>query len=262
MNTVKQRTRLSGLGDQLLVITVVAVAWELFGRSSRGEIADVPPLSTSLVRLTELAVDQEFWNAVRDTLVNTGIGLLMTVAIGIPVGLLIGLNRRASLSTGSLIDFCRFLPAVALLPLVLLLFGATRTTVVCLVVISAIWPMIIQSIYAAQQSDSVLRQVSKTFHLTRADIWTSIYLPSATPFIFTGLRVSASIALLLSISVEFLGGAPGIGKMLNSALVNNHPATVFALVLVSGGLGMLLNTILHYTQRRLLGWHPSVRSVH
>lgn len=259
---MKEKTRLSGLGDQLLVIALIAVAWEVFGRSSRGEIADVPPLSTSLGRLAELAMDPFFWAAVGDTLVNTGIGLLVTVSIGIPVGLMIGLNRRAALSTGSLIDFCRFLPAVALLPLVLLLFGATRTTVVCLVVISAIWPMIIQSIYAAQQSDSVLRQVSRTFRLTRADIWTNIYLPSATPFIFTGLRVSASIALLLSISVEFLGGAPGIGKMLNNALVNNQPATVFALVLVSGGLGMLMNTILHHTQRRLLGWHPSVRSTH
>lgn len=261
MNPVLERARLRGHADQLLVVGLVAVVWELFGRSSRGETADVPPLSVSLTRLAELMMDPAFWQVVGDTLANTGLGLLVTIVVGVPAGLLIGLSHKASLSTGSLIDFCRFLPAVALLPLVLLMFGATRTTVVCLVVISAIWPVIIQSIYAAQQSDSVLRQVSKTFHLSRADVWTSIYLPSATPFVFTGLRVAASMALLLSISAEFLGGAPGIGKMLQLALVNNQPATVFALVLVSGGLGLVLNAILHFIQRRLLWWHPSVRSV-
>lgn len=261
MNKVLEKTRLRGLTDQLIVLGVLAVAWEAFGRSDRGEVSDVPPLTTSLAKLVELIGESTFWQAIGDTIVNTGLGLLVTIAVGIPLGLMVGLSRKASMSTASLIDFCRFLPAVALLPLVLLIFGATRTSVVCLVVISAIWPMIVQSIYAAQQSDSVLRQVSKTFRLTRTDVWTSIYLPSATPFIFTGLRVSASIALLISISAEFLGGAPGIGRLLNSALVNNQPENVFALVLVSGGLGLLLNAILHLAQKRLLWWHPSVRSV-
>jgi ABC-type nitrate/sulfonate/bicarbonate transport system permease component len=146
------------------------------------------------------------------------------------------------------------------LPLALLLFGATRNMVVAIVVISAIWPMLIQSIYATEQSDSVLQQVSKAFSLSRLDVLRHIYLPSATPFLFTGLRVSASIALLLSISAEFLGGAPGIGKTLNDALVNNKTETVFALVLVSGVLGLGLNAVLQLARRRLLWWHPSERT--
>lgn len=254
------RTAFRGWLDRVAVILLLAAVWELFGRSAAGQQANIPPLSDSLRQLLALATDPSFRSALGATLTNTGLGLLITVLIGVPVGLFIGLNRKASLSTGALIDFCRFLPAVAFLPLALLLFGATRDMVISIVVISAVWPMLIQSIYATEQIDSVLRQVSAAFRLTRLDVLRYIYLPSAIPFLFTGLRVSASIALLLSISAEFLGGAPGLGKALNEALINNKTETVFALVLISGGLGLALNGVMQLARRRLLWWHPSERT--
>lgn len=260
MRLTVTRTASRGLLDQVAVVLLLGTVWEVFGRSAAGQQADIPPLSDSLRQLLALTTDPSFWSALGATLTNTGLGLLITVLIGVPVGLFIGLNRKASLSSSALIDFCRFLPAVAFLPLALLLFGATRDMVVSIVVISAVWPMLIQSIYATEQSDSVLQQVSKAFRLTRLDVLRHIYLPSATPFLFTGLRVSASIALLLSISAEFLGGAQGLGKTLNEALVNNKTETVFALVLISGGLGLGLNAVMHLARRRLLWWHPSERA--
>ena len=260
MTITATRPALRGTADQAAVLGFCAVVWEVFGRSAAGQKADVPPLTATVGELFSMAAGSPFWSALGSTLVTTAIGLAITLAISVPVGLALGLSEKAALSTGPLIDFLRFLPAVAFLPLTLLFFGANREMVVTIVVISAVWPMLIQSMYATQQIDSVLQQVAKAFHLSRIERIRSIYVPSAVPFLMTGLRVSASIALLLSISAEFLGGAPGLGKVLNTALINDNSEAVFALVLVSGFLGLALNAILHVMQRRLLWWHPSERN--
>lgn len=245
--------------EQLAVLVVIALAWQLFAYSDLGQKSDVPPFTVAAGQLAQQLTDPGFWQALGNTLLSTLIGLGISIAIGVPVGLLIGLNRKAALSANGLIDFLRFLPAVAFLPLTLLLFGATRTMVVTIVVISAVWPLLMQSIYATQQSDAVLGQVSHAFRMKKVEVFRFIYLPSAMPFLFTGLRVSASIALLLSISAEFLGGSPGLGMRLSEALISDRSDIVFALVLISGGLGLGLNALLRVSQKRVLWWHPSER---
>jgi ABC-type nitrate/sulfonate/bicarbonate transport system permease component len=250
-------SRLRRTLEQCGLLLVIALAWQLFAFSDLGRKSDVPPFTVAAGQLLHQLTDPGFWGALGSTLLSTVIGLCIAIAIGVPLGLLIGLNRKAALSANGLIDFLRFLPAVAFLPLTLLLFGATRTMVVTIVVISAVWPLLVQSIYATQQSDAVLGQVSKAFRMKKTEVFRFIYFPSALPFLFTGLRVSASIALLLSISAEFLGGSPGLGMRLSEALISNRSDIVFALVLISGGLGLGLNELLRVSRKRVLWWHPS-----
>jgi ABC-type nitrate/sulfonate/bicarbonate transport system permease component len=244
-------------GVQLAVIAVaVAIWWYISDVASAGS---VPSPARTLSELAALLGTSVLWTAVGQTATTWLIGIAVCAAVGIPGGLLIGASHFATDSTRLTIDFVRNIPPVALVPLGLLLWGPTRSMVLLLVISGTIWPIVIQSIYAARQSEPQLRDVARVFQLGRRWWLTHIFLPGVTPFVMTGLRVAATICLLLTITGELFGGAPGVGTQIQSAQVGNDNPQMYAYVIMAALLGLLVNTLIWIAQRRLLGWHPSFR---
>ena len=175
---------------------------------------------------------------------------------GVLVGLLIGTSLRASKSTQWIIDFCRTIPTIALLPLVLLLFGPTFRMEITMIVLAAIWPLLIQSMYAARQVEPLLKWVVRVFRISTTDRLRYLWAPSVSLYVFTGLRLAATMALLMTISAEYIGGAPGLGLELSHMEQGLNRPEVFAYAITAGIIGLLINTIIIRVQRRLLWWHP------
>lgn len=244
---------------QIAVIVAIIALWHfsvLFGLAPPSGIPY--PLAT-VRRLFELVQAQSYWVAVGQTLSGWATGLVICALVGITSGFAIGLSHNATTSTRLLIDFLRTIPPVALVPLLLLLYGPTPPMKLALVITGAIWPLVIQSIYAASQVDPTLMQVSRSFRLGWRERVLDLYLPSALPFVSTGLRVASTISLLLCIAAELLGGAPGVGKEIGQAEINGDLPEMYAYVITSAVLGVMINTLLVMAQRRVLWWHPSVR---
>lgn len=248
------------LTRQAIVLAVVLAGWWLFSTSDRARVGDIPSPWETLIRLMELLVTATFWSSLGATLGGLAMGLGIAIIIGVPVGLAIGFSRFATDSSRFVIDFLRTIPPVALIPLTLLIFGPLRPMQVTLIVIGVVWPLLIQATYAAQQVEPVLRQVTRSFRLTRLEAIRFVFAPSALPFLWTGLRVAATVALLISITAEYLGGIKGIGFELNQGLLDARGDTVFAYVITAGVLGAALNGGLVALQRRILFWHPSERA--
>jgi ABC-type nitrate/sulfonate/bicarbonate transport system permease component len=185
--------------------------------------------------------------------------LALCAVIGVPVGLLIGTSLRASKSTQWIIDFCRTIPAIALLPLVLLLFGPTFRMEITMIVLAAIWPLLIQSMYAARQVEPLLKWVVRVFRISTTDRLRYLWAPSVSLFVFTGLRLAATMALLMTISAEYIGGAAGLGLELSYMDQGLNRPEVFAYAITAGIIGLLINMIIIRVQRRLLWWHPIIR---
>jgi ABC-type nitrate/sulfonate/bicarbonate transport system permease component len=245
------------LAAQLAVIGVAGALWWYVSVSATA--GSVPSPSRTLGTLWQLLGTGALWSAMGETAATWLIGILVCIAVGIPLGLLIGASRLATLSTRLTIDFVRNIPPVALVPLGLLLWGPTRNMVLLLVISGTIWPIVIQSSYAAQQSEPQLREVARVFHLGRRWWLTHIFLPGATPFVMTGVRVAATICLLLTVTGELFGGAPGVGSRIQSAQVGNDNPQMYAYVVVAALLGLVVNSLIWAAQRRLLRWHPSFR---
>ncbi|MEV6609783.1 ABC transporter permease subunit [Kutzneria sp. NPDC051319] len=201
----------------------------------------------------------QFWTALLDTGVTWAIGLAMCSLVGTAVGLFVGSNRFASRSTRFAFDFMRTIPPVALVPLALLLYGPTRAMVLLLVISGAVWPLLIQSVYAAQQQEALLGDVAKSFRLNRRTRFLHIFWPSCLPFVLSGLRVTGTICLLLTVSGELLGGAPGIGAEIQLALNAVDNPRMYAEVGAAALLGVAVNVVLGALRTRVLRWHPSVR---
>lgn len=246
------------LGRQAAAIAIALGVWHLFAIGP-GKAADVPTPWQTLSTAVDMASGNDYWTAIGNTLLTANLGLLLSIAVGVPLGLINGSSRKVALSSQFVVDFGRTIPGIAILPLVLLLFGGTRSMALILVMFGAVWPMLVQATYAVQQVSPQMRQVGAAFHLTLWDRIRSIYLPSAMPFLTTGLRIAATISLLLAISAEFLGGTDGIGRNLFNALTVNNPDEMFVYAFTASFLGVALNLVLHAAQRQLLWWHPSQR---
>lgn len=246
------------LTSRLLVVAIALLMWTAFARGP-GQPADMPTPWQALLALVAEMGTAGFWLAVGQTLLTTLVGLAASAAIGIPLGVLIGFSRRLDLSTRVLVDFGRFIPAIALLPLVLLLFGASRSMQVTLILLSAVWPLLIQSTYAVREISPQMHNVGRVFHLTLMERLRFVYLPSATPFLATGVRIAATVCLLMAVSSEFLGGAPGVGRNLYLALQLNDGSKIVVYALTAAGIGLAVTYLFLFLQRRILFWHPSVR---
>jgi ABC-type nitrate/sulfonate/bicarbonate transport system permease component len=249
--------RVRVLVAQVAVLAAAVGVWWLV--ALRVGADSVPTPGKTFAALVTLCGEGSFWTALLDTSVTWAIGISICAVVGIPVGLFVGSNRFASRSTRFVFDFMRTIPPVALIPLALLLYGPTGKMVLLLVVAGAIWPLLIQSVYAAQQQEPLLGDVARSFRLTRRSRFVDIFWPSSLPFVMSGLRVTATICLLLTVSGELLGGAPGIGTQIQRALDAVDNPRMYAEVIAAALLGVAVNVLIGALRTRVLRWHPSVR---
>ena len=220
----------------------------------------VPPTSRILADLAEQAGDQEFWLAVADTVRTWLFGLAIAVVAGVLVGLLLGSVPLLRAATSSTIEFLRPIPSVALIPLVVVLWGSTITSTLVLVVYAAFWQVLIQVLYGVADVDPVARDTAASFRFGR---WTRVrYViwPTALPYVMTGVRLAATVALILTITGELVIGSPGLGSEIANARVSGAVPTMYALIVVTGLFGVVANLLTRTAERRVLAWHPAQRA--
>ncbi|MFK3984695.1 ABC transporter permease [Micromonospora sp. NPDC050397] len=219
----------------------------------------LPPASEIAVALTRLLGEQTFWTATGDTLRGWFVGLAIAVALGVLLGLVIGTVGVLREFTASTIEFLRPIPSVALIPLAVLLFGTDLRSVLLLVVYASFWQVLIQVLYGVQDVDPVARDTARTFGLGRLARIRYVTWPTALPYLLTGVRLAAAVALILAITAELIIGAPGLGNAIGTAQSGGAVAEMYALVVVTGLLGVAVNAVARLVERWALAWHPSVR---
>ncbi|MCR2763549.1 ABC transporter permease [Microbacterium sp. zg.B48] len=242
----------------LVVLFVVA---ELISRSGIVDSAFLPPTSLVLVRTAELLVDPGFIGAVLATLQAWGIGLLICIVVAVSIGVVLGSSRGAYSASRAVIEFLRPIPSVALIPLAILVFGNDAEMKIALIVFSTLWPVLFNTIYGMHDVDPIAKLTAQSFGRGRVATLFSVSLPSAAPFIFTGIRIAASVALIVAVSAELLAGASdGLGRwMLDAGATGNRPDLVYAATIIAGLLGLAINGVLVLIERRFLSWQPALR---
>ena len=257
LTTARRPARVGWILIQIAAFVVAGGVW--WCASLLFPATTLPPPPAVFARLGELALTPDFWSAVGITIATFAIALAICIVVGVPLGLAIGASTLASQSTRLLFDFLRTIPPIAILPLLLLVLGAEFEMVLVLAVGGAIWPILIQSIYAARQGERLLAEMAASYRIPRAWYVRHIFVPGAIPFVMTGLRLGTTICLLLTISGELLGAAPGVGYEIANAQAYYDNTRMYAYVIVSAVLGLIVNGGFWALQRRLLRWHPSVR---
>lgn len=217
-----------------------------------------PPSSRIAQALWHELGRPDFHTALGETLLTWFTGLAIALAGGIVVGVIIGSVPLLREFTASTIEFLRPIPSVALIPgLVVLMDKASSTLVI--VVYASFWQVLVQVLHGVADVDPVARDTARSYRLgflrrVRYVVW-----PTALPYVLTGIRLGAAVALILTITGELIIGSPGLGELINLAYTGGAVPTMFALIVVTGLIGVAANTVTRAAERRVLRWHPSVR---
>ncbi len=240
---------------------VFLLIWELIPRSGLVPARYLPPASAVLAEFFTLLGTATLWQAIGETLLGWAIGLAIASVAAIILGMLIGSSGFLRRFTASTIEFLRPIPSVALIPLAVLVFGVKLESKLLLVVYASFWPVLVQVLYGVADVDPVAANTARSYGLTsyiarlRHVVW-----PTTLPYLVTGLRLSASVALVLAVTAELLIGMPGLGHEIARAQSGGAYSGMYALVLTTGLLGVLINAGFRFIQKRWLSWHSSIRS--
>ena len=219
----------------------------------------LPPASRILGELGALLATPELWAALGETMRGWGIGLAVAFTAAVAIGFVIGIVPGLRAATHSTIEFLRPIPSVALIPLATLLFGASLGSTLLLVIYASFWQVLIQVLYGVADLDTVAADTARAYRL---GWWTRIrhlVWPTALPYVMTGLRLGATVAFILAITAELVIGSPGLGLEIQLAQSSGAVTTVYALVVLTGLIGIAVNLGVRLLERRVLAWHPSVR---
>jgi ABC-type nitrate/sulfonate/bicarbonate transport system permease component len=253
------RRTVDRLLSQLPGIVVAIVVWELVSRSGLVPSRYVPPFSEVLPQLLNEVQGAQFWPGVGSTLASWAVGLAIALAVGVPFGVLIGSNAYAYRATRFVLEFLRPIPAVALIPLAVMVFGISEQMKVFLVVFATLWPITIQTVYGVREVDPVARDTARSFGLNRREVFVYVTMPTAAPSIATGIRLASALAIVIAVTAELVAGAPGLGSQILLAQSSGSSVRLYALILAAGLLSYALSTALEAVERRVLRWHTSYR---
>jgi ABC-type nitrate/sulfonate/bicarbonate transport system permease component len=255
-------TRRPAIPDRALpwlsVLGVLAL-FELLPRIGVLPSDHFPPISETLGTLFDQLGESRFWEAVGNTLEGWALGLGIAAGLAIPIGIVIGSSRLLYRATRVLIEFLRPIPSVALVPLAILIYGTGLESKVFLAAFASFWQVLVATLYGVQDVDPVATDTARSFRFSRAQRLLRVSLPSAVPYIATGLRIASAVSLILTITAELVIGAAGLGRSINLARSGGNEELMYALILATGVLGLLLNAIFQRVERRVLHWHPSQR---
>lgn len=215
----------------------------------------LPPVTDVAREFVAVLTRHEFLSAFGATAFDAVRGLLIAAVLGVPSGILIGMFPRLEVATRVIVDFGRSFPVIALLPILLLLFGVSQTMKVIAITIACFFPILIQSIYGARRLEPTIVDTVRSFRIPAHLRFVKVVLPSAGPFIATGLRIATALSVLVAIGVEIVSLAHGLGREISLSRQYNQTATAYAYIAYAGLLGMVMSQLWDRVEARLLHWH-------
>jgi ABC-type nitrate/sulfonate/bicarbonate transport system permease component len=215
----------------------------------------ISPISSILSSLYSMLKTKEFYSLLGDTFFVLITAFILSFVIGITISSLIGLHKRLEGYLFSTVDALRSTPPIVLLPLFILFLGIDNQMKIMFVLFGGVWPILINTFFAIRDIEPVYLKVSKNLQLTKSDTLFKVIYPLASPAIFTGMKISLSLCLVLTIVCEMVIGNKGIGFLINYSKRSGDYDAMFAGILVIAIVGWLINIAFKYADKRLLKWY-------
>jgi ABC-type nitrate/sulfonate/bicarbonate transport system permease component len=251
--------RLSAVAIPVLSVLAALGLWELISRTEVISQRDLPAMTTTVQALWSMVQTSVFWIAFGQTVRGWAIGLGLAALLAIPIGIALGSSNFAASAFRVPIEFLRPIPSAALIPLLFLTLGTTLKSEVFLATFGAFWPLLVQTMYGVRDVDPIALDTARSFRLGRNERLYRVTLPSALPYIMTGIRIASTVALILAFTAELFMGTPGLGQRLNYVETFGLNDQIYALALATGFLGVAIHFAVSAVEKHVLRWHPSQR---
>ena len=216
------------------------------------------PPSEALREFIEAVADGTLLVATGQTLLAALSGCSLGLAIGFSLGFVMGLLRNVGRALDVSVELVRPIPAVAVIPLTMLVLGLGYSLEITVVAFACIWPALVLSRSAIASVDAQLFEMARTLELSTAARVIKIVLPATLPLLFVAGRISVGIALIVAITVEIAANPLGLGHDMMMAQQTLHPGLMYGLLAWIAVLGWAINAFMLKLERRLTGsWQGS-----
>jgi NitT/TauT family transport system permease protein len=238
-----------------VAILTFIVLWEIAARLELVSTpAFFPPVSKVFVALAQEAVNGKLWSNIAISLMRSFLGFILGLAVAIPLGLAIGWFKAFGALINPLLQVFRNMPTLALLPVFVMFFGIGEPSKIIVILWGALWTTLLNTIAGVRSVDPQLVKAARAMGTGSIRLFGSVVLPAALPFIFTGVRMSATFSILILIAAEMMGANSGLGYAMFFYQANFKIPQMYAYIIVMAVFGTTINFVLEDVERRSFRW--------
>lgn len=249
-----RRPDASTLATSLAVLAALVGLWWLASHQGWVSRVFLPTPEATLLSLREGLVSGELGAFTLGTVGRMALGWGLASGAGVLLGVLIGTSRRARDWIGPTLEFLRPLPASAVLPLAVAVFGLGGTMVLTVVAFGSMWPVLLSTVHGLATVPAPARELAAALELGRFARLARIELPHALPDILAGMRLAMTVALIVSVVGEMIASQAGLGQAILLAARSFRASELFAGIALLGAVGFASNALLALVEARLLRW--------
>lgn len=250
----------SGLGGAVISLALPAailIAWWFVSANSTSPF--FPPLQEILATFMDTWLSTRVGSDIVPSLVRMFLGFAIAVVVGVGLGALLGRLRIVAYALNPILQFCRSLPATALIPVAVVLFGIGDTPKIVLIAFVSSFPILLNTIDGVRNIDPVLEDVCHSFRLTKMQRFRWVQLHAASPQVISGMRVALSLAFVVMVSAEMLGATNGIGYVTLLAQQGFQIPLMWSGLILLGLLGVVINGVFILVERGVLHWYTQTQ---
>lgn len=255
MNARKGPIMSPGLA-RLLVIAGLIAFWEIGARVYADPLFLCPP-SQAFVALFHIFADPKIVHAIGVTIYEVVVAFVLSVSIGMTVGLIVGLQGFTKRAILPVILLMYAIPQATILPLFILSFGIGPAAKIAFGVSHGIFPVIVTTVAGVQNLKPTLLTAARSMGASRWQVFTSIVFPHMIPSFFTGMRLGMTLVLLGVLLAELYVSTAGIGYYTRLFAESFAPPDLFALIAVLAAIAVTLNELCRMGERRFSRWHAA-----
>lgn len=245
----------STLIHQTLAVALFLALWEVLPRTGLANPLFIPPLSGVLQAIRDLYGSGELLLHARLSLGRALSGFVAAVAIGLPLGLVLGgWFPRIQTATEPLLELFAQANPVILAHIIIFFLGIGEAAKSFIIGWLCLWPIVFSTISGIRCSDASVLKAARSLGLGRRQLFVKVVLPSAAPSICTGLRLASGYAFIMLVASEMMGGSNGIGWLIVQSQESYHVTRIFAGAAVLTALAVAADLLLKLAEKRLVVW--------
>ncbi len=245
----------SAIAAEIAVPIAILAAWQVW--TTRANDPMFPRLSTILIEFREMWLFSQVELHLVPSLTRILLGFFIAVAVGVVLGIPLGLSRRGRMLAMPHIEWWRAMPPPALIPIsIVLLHSIGNRQKVAFIAFVCLFPILMNTIDGVRGIDPTLIDTARSYGMGRLERVKSIVVPAALPQIFAGMRISLPLAVIMMVLTEYFSSTSGVGYVLLISKNTFQLVPMWATILLIGLLGYLLNLLLMLIERRVLALAP------
>ena len=240
--------------NMIILPVLIVLAWHFATSTGAMSTLILPKISTVLETLKEQIANGTLPGDIGISLSRIAKGYALAVVVGILLGVLMGMNKFANRFFMLTFTAIRQIPMIAWVPILIMWFGIGEESKVAVIFLAAYFPVLVNTVSGIERTDPKLIEVGKMYHLNGWQQFTKIYLPSALPSIFVGLKLGLSVSWMAVVGAEMIAATSGIGFRINDARSLMQNPVVFAGIIAIAVVGVIMDLAISLIGKLCTPW--------